>query len=71
MLTQMIQEPRFRTRYGGALWITLACFDTFALIQITFKEYFGLIDGILLWLQNHEPTKIILVGERSTLPHFI
>ena len=49
MLTQMIQKSRFWTRYGGALWITLACFDTFALIQITFKEYFGLIDGFRYW----------------------
>ena len=50
MLTQMIQKSQFRTRYGGALWITLVCFDTISLIQIAFKEYFGLIDGISLWL---------------------
>ena len=50
MLMQMTQKSRFRTRYGGALWITLAYCDTFALIQITFKEYFGLIDSISLWL---------------------
>ena len=51
MLTQIIQNLGFGLHTPtGALWITLAYFDTFDLIQITFKEYFGLIDSISLWL---------------------